>query len=266
MYKASSNADHSERIAKLVAAFVTFGCVCFFVLVSKPEQQSPRWISTVPVATPLPSLEPPPKSVDPNQEFRSVPGRWASVDFTHYSYGPYKFYGGRKIRLSLKNGEYQYDFGDDDRGWFSLRDVYYFDVTGDLIPDAIVNLSHVECSVSCDGGANLLFIYSINAEGRVKELFRYETGSYAFGCGLKSVTLERKKVSLELFGRCPRPAMNDFGPGKFMVKDLTQLDFWFSEKGFLETKMEYVSTDVTDVKNYQAEFRIIKEPPGLIHP
>ena len=260
MYRARSNL-HSERTAKFVAAFVSFGCLCFFILVTRPKEQPPRRISSVPVATPLPSLNPPPKVPDPNREFRSVPGRWAPVDFHHYSYGRYKFSGGRKILLGLDNGEYHYDFGDGGRGWFSLQDVYYFDVTGDDIPDAIVDISHVECgSGSCDGGADLFFIYELNAAGRVKELFQYETGSYGYGCGLKSMTLARKAVGLELFGRCRPAAMNDTGPAKFLVKDLTYVAFWFSDKGFIETKMDHVSTYVTDVTSYKPEIRIHQEP------
>ena len=267
MYKTGGNADHSGRTAKLVAAFVTFGCLCFFILVTRPEKQPPRRISSVPVATPRPAIDPPTKSPDPNQEFRSVPGRWASVDFNHYSYGLYKFFGGKKILLNLKNGEYEYDFGDDGRGWFSLKDVYYFDVTGDDIPDAIVDISHVECgSGSCDGGADLIFIYEINAAGRVKEEFRYETGSYGYGCGLKSMTLARKAVGLELFGRCTPPAMNDNRPAKYLVKDLTYVAFWFTDKGFIQTKMDHISTDLTDVTSYQPEIRIHQEPANVIRP
>jgi hypothetical protein len=267
MYKAAGNPRHSERIATLVAAFVTFGCLVFFVLVNRPEKQPPRRLSSVPVATPRPSLDPPHKSPDPNQEFRSVPGRWASVDFKHYFYGRYKLSDGGKVLVNLNNGEYQYDFGDNSRGWFSLKDVYYFDITGDDIPDAIVDISHVECgSGSCDGGSDLLFIYQINASGRVKESFQYKTGSYAYGCGLKSMDLARKGVSLELFGRCRPPAMNDMGPGKFMVKDITYIAFWFSEKGFIQTANRYVSTDLIDVTSYKPEIRIHQVPANVIRP
>ena len=246
----------SELEAKLVAAFVSLGCLVFFVLIARPQKQPPRKISNVPVATPQPSIEKPTRPIDPNEQFRSVPGRWASIDFEHHYYGPHKFFGGRTIGLTLKNGEYEYNFYER-RGWFSLSDVYYVDITGDQIPDAFVNLSHVECGGgSCDGGSDLFFIYSKNAEGKLKELFRYETGSYGYGCGLKSLTLAGKEVRLELFGRCPRPAMEDPGPGKFMVKDLTQLVFRYHEKGFLSTTTEFVTTDVIDVKNYQPEVHI----------
>lgn len=264
MYNAGSN---SERTAKFVAAFVTFGALCFFVLVSRPEKQPPRRITSMPVPAAVPSFAPPPPKVrDPNQEFRSVPGRWASVDFRHYSYGRYKFYGGKKISLDLKDGEYEHHFGDDGRAWFTLKDVYYFDVTGDNIPEAIVDISHVECNVACDGGADLLFIYSINAAGRVRELFQYETGTYGYGCGLKSLMLEREKVSLALFGRCPRPAMQDPGPGKGLIKDLTHLAFSFTQKGFIQTEREFVSTPVTDVSAYEAEIYIHQEPANVIRP
>ena len=254
--------DKRSRLeAKVVAAFVTLGCLVFFIQVAGPKKQPPpRSVNSVPVPvlvpTPQPSLAEPTHAIDPNEQHRSVPGRWASIDFKHRSYGPYKFYGGRKINLALKNGEYEYDFNER-RGWFSFSDVYYVDITGDQIPDALVNLSHVECGGgSCDGGSDLFFIYSKNADGKLKELFQYETGSYAEGCGLKSLTVKGTEVQLELFGRCPQPAMNYPDPGKFMVKDLTQLGFRYHEKGFLSTTTRFVSTDVVDVKNYKPEVHI----------
>lgn len=246
----------SELEAKLVAAFVTLGCLVFVVLIAGPPREGCIKSTNVPVATSQPPIEKPTHEIDSNKQFRNVPGRWASIDFTHHSYGPYKFYGGRKIDLTLRNGEYQYEFYET-RGWFSLSDVFYVDITGDQIPEAIVNLSRVECGGgSCDGGADLFFIYSKNAEGKLKELFQYQTGSYAYGCGLKSLTLAGEEVQLELFGRCPEPAREYPGPGKYMVKDLTQLTFRYHEKGFLSTTPRFVATDVVDVRNYKPEIHI----------
>ena len=267
MHKTRSTRDHSELTAKLVAAFVTFGCLCFFALVTQPEKQPSTRVSLAPVATPHASLEPPPPPpprVDFSERFRAVPGRWANIDFNYQFYGPYKFSNGRKIALTLDNGKDEYDFGEDGRGWFSLENVYYFDVTGDRIPDALVDISHVECGGSCDGGTHLFFIYSINAAGYVKKLFEFETGSYAYGCGLKSMTVKRREMSIELFGRCRRQAMNYAGPGKFLVQDSTLFSFWYSDKGFLQTELEYISTGVTDVKSYKPEILIIAEPANAI--
>ena len=267
MYRTSSQRDHSELAAKLVAAFVTFGCLCFFALVAQPAKQPVTKVSLAPVATPRPSLEPPPPpvAIDPIEKFRAVPGRWASVDFKHHAFGSYKFADGRQRSLILKNGEYEYDLGEFGRGWFSLNDVYYFDLIGDSIPDAIVDLIHVECGGgSCDGGAHLLLIYTINTDGKVKQRFQYETGSYAYGCGLKSVTLARKEVNLELFGNCPRPAMNDIGPAKFMVKDRTHLTFRYIDKRFLHTTTELIKSDFSDVKTYKAELHINEVPANWI--
>jgi hypothetical protein len=240
--------------AQLVAAFVAFGCLVFFILIARPGQL-PVKIANVPVATPRPSINEPTRPIDPNEQFRSVPGRWASVDFKHHSYGVYKLFR-TKINLTLKNGEYEYNFPESDHGWFSLSDVYYVDVTGDQIPEAIVNLSHVQCGASCDGGSDVFFIYSKNAEGKLKQLLQYATGSYGYGCGLKSLTLEGKEVRMELFGRCPRPGVEDGGPGKFTAKDLTQLVFRYTNKGFLSTTPRFVPTDVIDVRNYKAEVHI----------
>lgn len=252
-------ADHSELIAKLMAAFVTFGCVGFFALVGR---EPVRPIDLLPAAVPRPSLKPRPAYVDPNEEFLAVPGRWASVDFQNHPYGALKFSDGRKHTLTLKDGERQYDFGDNGRGWFSLYAVYYVDVTGDSIPEAIVDLTHVGCGVSCDGGAHLLFIYSINDEGELKQRFQYETGSYAYGCGLKTLTVEKKNVSLELFGRCPRPGMEaPSGEGKYLNINLTQLTFSLSNGRFVRTKLNYVSAGVIDARDYaEAEVRINHDP------
>jgi hypothetical protein len=252
-----AKSDKRSRLeAQLVAAFVTLGCLVFFILINRPQEQPPVKIATVPVATPEPPVEKRTPAIDPNAQFREVPSRWAPIDFRHHSYGQYKFSTERKLNLTLKNGEYEYDFSESS-GWFWLHDVYYVDVTDDQIPEAIVDVAHVECGGgSCDGGANLFFIYSINAGGKLKQLLRYETGSYAYGCGLKSLTLEGKEVRFELFGRCPRPAMENPGPQKFMVKDLTHVIFWYTHKGFIELEPEFYSTQVQDLRNYTAEVHI----------
>ena len=246
----------SERKAKFVAAFVSLECLVFFILVASPPRQPSPKINNVPVATPRPFVAEPATRIDPNEQYRSVPGRWASVDFKHHSYGEYKFSKQRKINLTLKNGEYEYDFPESDRGWFSFSDVYYVDVTGDQIPEALVILSHVQCGGSCDGGSDLIFIYSKNAEGRLKELFQYETGSYAYGCGLKSLTVKGKEVWLELFGRCGEPAKDNLGPAKFVVKDRTRLSFVYVSNGFLRVGTQIITSDVADVRNYRAEVHI----------
>ena len=268
MNRASSHRDHSELTAKLVAAFVTFGCVCFLALFAAPAKQPATKVSLAPVATPQPSFEPPPPPpphVDYTKQFLAPPSRWASIDFNYQSYGPYKFSDGRKITLTLDHGEHEYDFGKNRRGWFSLENVYYFDVTGDGIPEAIVDVSHVDCGpsrdggASCDGGAHLFFIYSINARGYVKKLFQFETGTYAYGCGFKSMTVRKREMSIELFGRCRRQAMNAVGPGRFLVQDTTLFSFRYSGKGFLQTELIIISTGMTDVRSYQPEIRIFPE-------
>jgi len=247
----------SELEAQFVAAFVSLGCLLFFVLIARPQKEPPRKISSVPFATPQPSIEQPAHLIDPNRQFRRVPDSWASVDFQHQSYGIYELSAGIKTNLILKNGEYEYDFPERDRGWFSLKDVFYVDVTGDQIPEAIVNLSHVQCGGgSCDGGSDLFFIYSINYQRKLKKLLQYETGSYGYGCGLKSLTLKDEEVRLELFGRCPEPGKDNPGPGKFMVKDVTQLVFLYTDKGFIAPGPKFISTDLQDVRNYRPEVHI----------
>ena len=83
--------------------------------------------------------------------------------------------------------------------WFDLNDVFYTDLTGDDSPEAIVMLTHLECGRSCDGGKNLIYIYSLNA-GSFKEILNYETGSGEAGCSLKSLIVKTKSFPLSCLG------------------------------------------------------------------
>jgi hypothetical protein len=73
---------------------------------------------------------------------------------------------------------------------------------------------------------------------------------------LKSLNLEGKEVRFELFGRCPRPGMENPGPQKFVVKDRTHVIFWFTDKGFVELGPEFYFTPIQDLRNYRAEVHI----------
>jgi hypothetical protein len=187
-----------------------------------------------------------------NERFKIVPEDFKQIDFKNFSY-PYKFSYGRKINIALKNGEYEYDIAND-RGWFSLSDAYYVDLTDDGSPEAIVILWHVSCGASCDGGAGLFYIYTAH-QNKLKSLWQYETGSLAYGCGLKSFTVKNRKMTMELFGRCFDETEESLG-GKFQVRDTTRLIFGFNGRKFVEEEKEIISAPERSVLNYQPEISI----------
>jgi hypothetical protein len=188
-----------------------------------------------------------------NENFRIVPEKFKYVDFKNLSYR-YRLLYGRRIGVTLKDGEYEYDFRDD-RGWFNLSDVYYADVTSDGNPEAIVMLWHVSCGVSCDGGAALFYVYTARMN-KLKMVWQYETGSLAYGCGLKSFAVKNRNVIIELFGRCSDPRKEFPGRGKFQVEDTTRSIFRFNGRHFVEGKREFISAPERSVLNYKSEIRI----------
>ena len=136
-----------------------------------------------------------------------------------------------------------------------LKDVYYRDVTGDRKAEAIAWLSHVQCHGPCDGGANIFYIYKV-ADGKLKPIWQYETGSYAYGCGLKSFTIAGKQLVLELFGNCPTESIGERGPSKFVVEDLTFILLEFDGQRFARQWTEFFDTPPNHVKNYEPAIRI----------
>ena len=193
---------------------------------------------------------------DQNEKFRIVPEQFRQIDFEKISY-PYKFsYNGRKINFVLKDGKYEYEYEEDhDGGWFDLSDTFYVDLTNDKNPEAIVIFWHVSCGASCDGGAPLFYIYTLQ-QNKLKQLWRFEAGSLGYGCGLKSFVVRDKKIIMELFGQC-LDKMEDFSSmAKFQFKDTTRLTFEFDGENFLEEKKEIISVPDRNVMNYQAEISI----------
>lgn len=187
------------------------------------------------------------------EKFKIAPKEFKQIDFKNYSYS-YKFYNGRKTNITLKDGEFEYDFKED-KGWFSLSEVYYVDLTNDTKAEAIVLLWNVSCGVSCDGGSALFYIYTIK-QNQLKSLWQFETGSLAYGCGLKSFTVRNKKLQLELFGNC-NDKMNDSSSlGKFQVKDTTQMTFAFNGAKFIAEKKEAAFAPERNVMNYNPQIII----------
>ena len=195
------------------------------------------------------------KTEDPNARYREVPASFGLVDFSSRSYGRYSFLG-EKFNLTLVDGEQTFPSEEGGGGeTFSLKDVLYADVTGDYEPEAIVFLSHVQCSGSCDGGSTLIYIYTYTRSG-LEKIWEYETGSMAYGCGFKSLSVERKTIVLEMFGRCSKPARSYEGPAKFMIPDTTRLVFGFNGKRFVKQLTEFTAVPARNVGNYDAPIQI----------
>jgi hypothetical protein len=94
--------------------------------------------------------------------------------------------------------------------WLVLGWVHYFDVTGDGIDDAIVDIVwHTGGSAQPD----LIYIYTIRRD-RPKLLWTFQTGDRADG-GLKDIRSENGQLVLELYGKDKIPGRN------FYVDDAT---------------------------------------------
>ena len=189
----------------------------------------------------------PPPAPDLNTRFRYVPREFKTTDFTTRSYGKYTLSDGKAVNLALIDGQFRHFASTSD--WFDLNDVFYTDLTGDDSPEAIVMLTHLECGRSCDGGKNLIYIYSLNA-GSFKEILNYETGSGEAGCSLKSLIVKNKKLSLELFGKCPQPSWITSGTVRNATYELTRLDFRFNGKELVERKKTHFTLPDCGEANY----------------
>jgi len=233
--------DRTEKKALLVAFLF---CAMFVGLlsVSAPAKRVRKKPLTIVSTTPPPaSFEPP---VDPLQRFRVPPENFWAFDFMNYSYGDYVNSDGKRLPLTLRQGVLE-----ENPGWFELKDVFYKDLTGDGTTDAIVRLSHVQCDGSCNG-TDLFYIYTTR-HGKLTNLWRYETGTYAYGCGLKSLMLGDKQMVMELFGRCSTQAMVSPGPAKFLVEDATFTVFEFDGHRFLTKSARYIIEPIRNVQHWE---------------
>jgi len=251
--------NRSEGKALLIAGFC---CLLFIVFLSGvyrlPAAKRHKVVTNITIPSPLTPtklLEPELPPVDPLQAYRIIPENFRHVDFGNHSYGLYSSRNAanaKVIGLTLRDGELQLP---KNSGWFELKDVYYRDFTRDGKPEAIVRLSHVECGGSCDGGSDLFYIYT-QRNGQLETLWQYETGSYAYGCGLRSFTVSGRQLVLELFGRCPEQRTEDPSTSKFLTKNLTFLLFEFDGRGFERKMTEYFDSSTVNVKNYEPSIHI----------
>ena len=244
--------------AQLFGVLASIIFISFVALIfrSDPSPKRVPAIRYIPVPAECPSVEKPKTLPDQNDQFRVVPLNFVNVNFKNRSYGPYKLSTGKVIDLTLAGSDYEYNFKDGNLGWFHLRDIFFADVTGDDTPEAIVFLWHIQCGVSCDGGSGLFYVYSKHGD-RLEEIWRYETGSYDYSCGLKAVTVMNTQIVLQMFGRCGENAADDGSP-KFQIADRTIMNFRFNGKRFVKVATEFISSPPTDVGNYEPQINIIQ--------
>lgn len=254
--------DRSELKAVLVALVACLLFIGFLTIsatsrnrrqVVKNRSYRPPQAPVKPPPPPQVLTEVPPSPPDLNTRFRYVPQNFKGIDFKDHSYGNYTLSDGKTVDLVLINGQFRH-YGASSH-WFDLNDVFYTDLTDDGSPEAIAMLTHLECGRSCDGGKNLIYIYSLNA-GSFKEIFNYETGSGLNGCSLKSLIVKNKHLSLELFGKCPQPAWISSSPPRRATYDLTRVDFRFNGKELVERKKTHFTLPDCGEVNYGAKVLI----------
>ena len=248
--------DRSERKALLFAA--VFSCLGIFVFsFARPhEQQTKISIDTSELPTPVvpnQSHERGPSSVDVLNRFRVTPTRFERIDFANHSYGPYTSSDGTTVDLKLEHSHLGLPHSS---GWFALKDVYFRDVTGDDREEAVVWLSHVQCSDgSCNAGTNLFYIFTMR-NGVLKPIWQYETASYEHGCGLRSFTVSYKHIMLALFGDCPKSPTEDPGPVNYIADGFTFVSLKFNGQGFTQKSTDFFPTRPTDLHLYEPAINI----------
>ncbi len=244
---------HSERKALLFAGL--FSCVFIVILGLGSLHRRPtiRTTYTFPGELPVTAYKFPQHetlSDDSLDRFRVRPEHFELINFRNFSYGPYTSSNGKKIDLNLEGGALQLP---NRAGWFALKDVYYTDMTGDGQEEAIVWLFHVTCGASCDGGANLFYIYTAR-DGKLKRIWQYETGTYENGRGLKSLILSDKQIVVELFG--DYTTMDGLGPSKFIAQGFTSMRLEFDGRRFAQKSIDFFTTPPKDIKAHEPDIHI----------
>lgn len=193
-----------------------------------------------------------------SEKTREVPAAFRNVDFKHFSY-PVNW---KRRVVQLKGGERE--FADEVSGGdtFDVQSVGYADLTGDGAEEAVVDLSRLSCGGSCDGGSDLFYFYTIQ-KGRPQLLWRIETGSLAYGCGLKSFAADARGVTLEVFKDCDLKGKSLVDVGepevpvfKFSAKVFTRLRFEFENGTFALKSREVFPNTLESVSGYDAAVRV----------
>ena len=120
-------------------------------------------------------------------------------------------------------------------------------------------LSHVHCAGSCDGGSSLFYIYTERG-GKLKPIWQYETGSYTYGCGLKSLTISGKQIVVELFDHCTQDEIADRSTSKSISQESTFILLKYDGERLVQRSTEFVITAPTTVTT-QAPVAAPSPPP-----
>ena len=182
-----------------------------------------------------------------------MPASYKDIDFYNRSYGTYIFPDGKRAELQLTGGQFRLFIGTSH--WFDIQDVFYADVTGDGNSEAIVRLSHLRCIRTCDGTADLFYIYSLS-QGELKEIWQFETGNFDTGCGLKSFTTKNQQLVLEMFGNCPQYVGIPGAARSNVVDKLTRLEFRYNGTRFLLNRKRVMPLPIGDDETYATQIRI----------
>ena len=183
------------------------------------------------------------------EEEDKIPVAFNRVDFKNFTY-PVNWL---KKFVRLKDGSYEYEHPKHMGGEiFDFVDANYIKLTNDQEKKAIIRLNRVSCGGSCDGGSSLFYVYSIE-KNEPKLLWKFETGSLAYGGGLRSLTVKNSKIIVEEFGE------NVLQMNKFHVKDTIRFVFAYKGGKFIQESEEAFSVPERDVKNYQPEINIENE-------
>ena len=265
-FKSGGSGDPSELKAIVFALVPCLLFIGFLTFVHRLSTATPvvkvRVAPPPPPAPPVRTSElPPPPAVDMNARFRVAPASFRGINFATRSYGTYQLSNGTSRELVLVDGQYR-DFGETQQ-WFDLNDVVYTDLTGDGKPEAIVMLTHLECGRQCDGGKNLVYIYS-HEDGVLNEILKFESGSGMDGCSLKALTVRNKQLTLDLFGKCPKPSgtsgESPTTPSDNVRRDtydLTHLEFFFNGRRLGERKRTVLTLPDHNEVNYGVEVNIL---------
>jgi len=257
-FKSCGPANRAELKALVFALASCFVFIGFLLAIDRSAAPNVRPTTRIHISAPAPPPPPPipapritERPPDRNQAFRIVPSNFKGIDFENRSYGDYRSSNGAKRELVLVDGGFR-QFGDSSQS-FNLNDVFYTDLTGDGVPEAIVMITHIECAPTCDAGKNLLYVYS--QKDGLKEILKYESGSGMEGCSLKSLTVKNGRMVLELFGRCPNPRASNILE-IHDTYDLTRVGFSFNGKKLVETGKTFLKVPNDHEVSYGVEVRI----------
>jgi hypothetical protein len=190
--------------------------------------------------------------------FRPIPLPFQQIDFANRTYRSSLWKGPIRLKDGAVEIPYEKIGGDS----FDLEDVYFADLNGDGIDEAIVPLFWLECGISCDAGSYLFFIYSMR-NGRLRLLQELSTTSLAYECGLKSFTLNGKQLTVEVFKTCKytgssfKPTDNSYRDDwKFFSHKFSRFTFAFTGNKFVLKKREFFPNPEPHVLNYHAQVAI----------